>query len=218
MEIKREKYFSQLLKYEKNGRVKIITGIRRCGKSYLIFNLFYRYLLSNDVDSNHIISIALDEIANAELRNPLKLNRYIQDRIVDDKQYYVPVSSPKVKHYQMANSLDFLRIEDKTKASLYAVLNLNNMIPVPKECISKLRYNEIQKYRAFKSEKERSDYIYLLQNEKLIIDRMADTIKKKAERLYKSVIEKPYSRLAQRCCNFKSLEEALDKYMECGDS
>ena len=137
---------------------------------------------------------------------------------IHDKQYYVPVSSPKVKHYQMANSLDFLRIEDKTKASLYAVLNLNNMIPVPKECISKLRYNEIQKYRAFKSEKERSDYIYPLQNEKLIIDRMADTIKKKAERLYKSVIEKPYSRLAQRCCNFKSLEEALDKYMECGDS
>ena len=89
MEIKREKYFSQLLKYEKNGRVKIITGIRRCGKSYLIFNLFYRYLLSNGVDSNHIISIALDEIANAELRNPLKLNRYIQDRIVDDEQYYV---------------------------------------------------------------------------------------------------------------------------------
>lgn len=89
MEIKREKYFNQLLKYQKNGRVKIITGIRRCGKTYLIFNLFYRYLLSSGIRPNHIISVALDEIVNIELRNPMKLNKYIQDRIVDDEQYYV---------------------------------------------------------------------------------------------------------------------------------
>jgi protein AbiQ len=76
----------------------------------------------------------------------------------------------------MGNTMDFLRIEDKLKSSLYAVLNLNNMIPVPTQCISRLRYNEIQNYRSFKNEKERLDYIYLLQNEKLIIDGMADTI------------------------------------------
>ncbi len=137
---------------------------------------------------------------------------------IDGIQYYVPVSSPKPKHYKMGNTMDFLRIEDKLKSSLYAVLNLNNMIPVPTQCISRLRYNEIQNYRSFKNEKERLDYIYLLQNEKLIIDGMADTIKKKAERLYKSVIEKPDSRLSQRCCNFKILEAAAEKYIDKGDS
>ena len=89
MEIKRDNYLQQLISRMHNGRVKIITGIRRVGKSYFLFNLFYAYLLQNSISRNHIIEIALDDSINARYRNPLELDRYVRSRIEDEEQYYV---------------------------------------------------------------------------------------------------------------------------------
>jgi len=70
MEIKRDDYLNRLISKEKNGLIKVVTGIRRCGKTYLLFNLFHDYLLSKGVPDSHIIEIALDDRSNKELRNP----------------------------------------------------------------------------------------------------------------------------------------------------
>lgn len=89
MEIKRDVYLQQLIERINNGMIKVITGIRRCGKSYLLFTMFKRYLLENGTDKNHIIEIALDGIENEELRDPKKCFCYIKDAIKDDNKYYV---------------------------------------------------------------------------------------------------------------------------------
>ena len=68
MEIRREAYLNQLIERRDNGMIKIVTGIRRCGKSYLLFTIFKRYLLESGVPEDHIIEIALDGIENEELR------------------------------------------------------------------------------------------------------------------------------------------------------
>ena len=70
MEIKRDAYLQQLIERKDNGMIKVITGIRRCGKSFLLFTIFKRYLLENGIGSDHIIEIALDGIENEELRDP----------------------------------------------------------------------------------------------------------------------------------------------------
>ena len=70
MEIKRDAYLQQLIERKDNGMIKVITGIRRCGKSFLLFTIFQRYLLENGVGSDHIVEIALDGIENEELRDP----------------------------------------------------------------------------------------------------------------------------------------------------
>ena len=69
--------------------IKIITGIRRCGKSFLLFVLFKKYLLESGVDHDHIIEIALDGIENEELRDPKKCYRYIKDAMKDEQKYYL---------------------------------------------------------------------------------------------------------------------------------
>ena len=66
MEIRRDSYLQQLIERKGNGMIKVITGIRRCGKSYLLFTIFKRHLLENSVDDDHIIEIALDGIENEE--------------------------------------------------------------------------------------------------------------------------------------------------------
>ncbi|MBR1390327.1 MAG: ATP-binding protein [Lachnospiraceae bacterium] len=89
MEIKRNAYLEQLKIRKDNGMIKIITGIRRCGKSFLLFVLFKKYLIENGVDGEHIIEIALDGIENEELRNPKKCYRYIRDTMKDEQKYYL---------------------------------------------------------------------------------------------------------------------------------
>lgn len=126
---------------------------------------------------------------------------------VGDFFYYVPISSAKEKHKNMKNSLDFQKIQDEN--TLYAVLNLNNMIPVPNSCIQQIKYNQIEKFRSFDSETEKTDYIYLLQKEKRLIDAMEETIKNKAQKLHEKCTSAPNSKLAARCCNFRLLEEKL---------
>jgi len=89
MKIKRNEYLEQLKIRRNNGMIKVITGIRRCGKSFLLFVLFKNYLLENGVDNDHIIEIALDGIESEELRNPKKCYQYIKDSIKDNQPYYL---------------------------------------------------------------------------------------------------------------------------------
>ena len=88
--IKRDYYLKKLIDSKENGLVKIVTGIRRCGKSYLLFNIYYEYLIDNGVDEKHIITLALDEIGNNKYRNPIHLDNYVREKIVNDgKMNYV---------------------------------------------------------------------------------------------------------------------------------
>ncbi|MCQ2497875.1 MAG: ATP-binding protein [Lachnospiraceae bacterium] len=89
MEIKRDAYLEQLKIRKDNGMIKIITGIRRCGKSFLLFTLFKKYLLESGVDVDHIIEIALDGIESEELRDPKICYQYIKERIKDEGKYYL---------------------------------------------------------------------------------------------------------------------------------
>lgn len=89
MQIQRDFYLQQLIDGKQNGLIKIITGIRRCGKSYLLFTLFYQYLKNIGVTEDHIIKIALDDIESADLRAPLALYKYIKAKMVDDDLYYI---------------------------------------------------------------------------------------------------------------------------------
>ena len=90
MLFKREQYLNQLIRKKDNGRVKVITGLRRSGKSYLLFTLYKNYLLDLGVAEEQIIGLALDEIDNAKYRNPFELNKYVKDRVENtDRRYYV---------------------------------------------------------------------------------------------------------------------------------
>lgn len=89
MNIKRQQYLDQLITSQRNGLVKIITGIRRCGKSYLLFKLFHDYLNSQGIADDHIIQIALDDRTNKELRDPDNLLKYIKEQITDKDLYYI---------------------------------------------------------------------------------------------------------------------------------
>lgn len=88
--IQRQFYLDKLISKKENGLIKVVTGIRRCGKSYLLFNIYKNYLMSIGVEEKYIIGLALDEAINAKYRNPLELDKYIREQIVDkDKVYYV---------------------------------------------------------------------------------------------------------------------------------
>ena len=89
MNIKRQQYLDQLIASQRNGLIKIITGIRRCGKSYLLFKLFHEYLNSQVISDDHIIEVALDDRTNKELRDPDNLLKYIKEQITDKNLYYI---------------------------------------------------------------------------------------------------------------------------------
>ena len=90
MQFARKQYLDQLIRKKDNGRIKIITGLRRSGKSYLLFTLYRQYLLDSGVQEDQIIGLALDEIDNAKYRNPFELNQFIKEQIRNrDKRYYV---------------------------------------------------------------------------------------------------------------------------------
>ena len=89
MEIKRDIYLDRLIRREKNGLIKVVTGLRRCGKSYLLFNLFHNYLLDKGVKEDHIIEIALDDRSNKELRDPDNMLKFVKEQIIDSDTYYI---------------------------------------------------------------------------------------------------------------------------------
>lgn len=87
--IKREKYLNKIIDKKENGLIKIVTGIRRCGKSFLLDPLYKEYLLNNGVDENHIIKLDLDERKNNIFLNPDKLDEYVRSLIVDNDMYFL---------------------------------------------------------------------------------------------------------------------------------
>lgn len=89
MEINRDLYLKRLIEHKHNGMVKIITGVRRCGKSYLLNTLFYGHLKDNGILDNHIIKIDLDDYGNKALLNPDALYNHVKERIVDTERYYI---------------------------------------------------------------------------------------------------------------------------------
>lgn len=89
MEIKRDCYLNTLISKKHNGLIKVITGIRGCGKSYLLFSLFKEHLLSEGIDESHIIEIAFDTFENKQFRDPDVLYPYLKEQIKDDSMYYV---------------------------------------------------------------------------------------------------------------------------------
>ena len=89
MEIKRDRYLNFLISKKHNGLIKVITGMRRCGKSYLLFNLFKDYLLAEGIEESHIIEIAFDAYENKQFRDPDVLYPYLKEQIKDDGMYYV---------------------------------------------------------------------------------------------------------------------------------
>lgn len=89
MEIKRDFYLNELINRIDNGLIKIITGIRRCGKSYLLNIIFENYLLQQKIDKEHIIKLSLDERKNKKYLDPDELDKYIRSLIIDNKKYYL---------------------------------------------------------------------------------------------------------------------------------
>lgn len=88
MQFARKQYMDQLILKKDNGRVKVITGLRRSGKSYLLFTLYKKYLLDSGVGEDQIIGLALDEIDNAKYRNPFELNNFVKERVTDSGKRY----------------------------------------------------------------------------------------------------------------------------------
>ena len=89
MEIKREIHLNRIIARKGNGMIKVITGMRRCGKSYLLFTLFYNYLKKQGVDDAHIIKVDLEDRRNATLRDPDALLRYIDSKMTDNLPYFI---------------------------------------------------------------------------------------------------------------------------------
>lgn len=122
--IQRDNYLKKIINKKENGLIKVITGIRRCGKSFLLFNLFFDYLINNGVDKQHIITIALDDDLYKEYRDPDKLSHFIREKIVDNSMYYILIDE-----VQYAISKEELK--NKAEIKLYNVLNglmrLNNV-------------------------------------------------------------------------------------------
>lgn len=112
-EIKRNSYLKQLISGKQNGLIKIVTGIRRCGKSYLLFKIFRNHLLEQGVTPNHIISLALDDILNEEYCDPKKLVLYIKENIKDSQIHYV--------------LLDEVQMVDNFVGALNSLLHIDNV-------------------------------------------------------------------------------------------
>lgn len=89
MIVRRDKYLDELIGWKHTDLIKIVTGIRRCGKSFLLFTLFHQHLLETGTDEDHIIEIALDDISNEELREPFKMLAYVKECVKDKGQYYL---------------------------------------------------------------------------------------------------------------------------------
>ena len=96
--IERNECLRKLIDRMGNGRIKVITGIRRCGKSYLLFNIFYNYLLENGVDKSHIIALQLDDRSNIKFQNPEYLYDFVHNQITDNGKYYVLLDEVQFVH------------------------------------------------------------------------------------------------------------------------
>lgn len=114
MDIKRDKYLNDLINRMHNGMIKVVTGIKRCGKSYLLFNIFKNYLLEYGVTASHIITIELDQRKNKKYRDPDTILDYIESLIEDDEQYYIMLDEVQMlqEFEEVLNSLLHIRNAD----------------------------------------------------------------------------------------------------------
>lgn len=114
MDIKRDKYLNDLINRMHNGMIKVVTGIKRCGKSYLLFNIFKNYLLEYGVTASHIITIELDQRKNKKYRDPDTILDYIESLIEDDEQYYIMLDEVQMLQEceEVLNSLLHIRNAD----------------------------------------------------------------------------------------------------------
>ena len=114
MDIKRDKYLNDLINRMHNGMIKVVTGIRRCGKSYLLFNIFKNYLLEQGVPASHIIMIELDQRKNKKYRDPDVILDYIESLIEEDGQYYIMLDEVQMlqEFEEVLNSLLHIRNAD----------------------------------------------------------------------------------------------------------
>lgn len=113
MLIKRDLYLNKLVERKHNGLIKVITGIRRCGKSFLLFKIFKNHLLSEDVKEDHIIELNFDDFDNEEYQNPKITSPYLKGKIVDTDMYYF--------------LLDEIQLLDKFEAVLNGLLRFDNV-------------------------------------------------------------------------------------------
>ena len=113
MEIRRDIYLNKLINRMHNGMIKVVTGIRRSGKSYLLFTIFKDYLLSEGVDEDHIISIELDRLENKTYRDPYVILEQIKTQIIDSKDYYI--------------FLDEVQLLDEFEDVLNSLLHIKNV-------------------------------------------------------------------------------------------
>ena len=122
--IERKIYLDKIISKKENGMIKVVSGIRRSGKSYLLFKLFTNYLLNNGVENNHIIALALDSVENEKFCNPIVLAEYIHSKIVDNKMYYI-----------LLDEIQFAISDEEIKSGkplqiykvLNGLLNMNNV-------------------------------------------------------------------------------------------
>lgn len=115
--IRRDSYLEQLINRKENGLIKVITGIRRCGKSFLLFNIFYDYLLGQGVSRDHIITIALDDDLNTAYRDPAELSGYIRTRVTDQEgMFYIFID-------EVQYAISRAELKNPESIRLYNVLN-----------------------------------------------------------------------------------------------
>ena len=124
MEIKRDRYLKKLISFMWDGQVKVITGIRRCGKSYLLRTLFYNYLLSIKVKPENILSFELDLTKDIKYRNPLELAKFVREKVEQSQEEYYLF----VDEIQMSDEVPNPYNADGKKISFYDALNdLNSL-------------------------------------------------------------------------------------------
>lgn len=110
--IKRDIYLQKIIDRMNNGMIKVITGIRRCGKSYLLFEIFYKYLLENGVSNSHIITLQLDDRLNIKYRNPDVLCDFIHSKIIDFQKYYILLDEVQLVQNFEEVLISFLHIQN----------------------------------------------------------------------------------------------------------
>lgn len=115
-EIKRDTYLQRLIDKKENGLIKVITGIRRCGKSYLLFYLYHDYLISQGIEENQILQIPLDDDMFTQYRDPAELSKYIRSKIVEHKMNYIFIDEVQ---YAISNK----ELKNLDEVKLYNVLN-----------------------------------------------------------------------------------------------
>lgn len=114
--IKRDEYLNRIIDRKENGLIKVITGIRRCGKSFLLFNLFYDYLIESGVKEEQIITIALDDDTFVNYRDPDELSKYIRGKIVNSDMYYILID-------EVQYAITKYELKNPENIKLYNVLN-----------------------------------------------------------------------------------------------